>query len=145
MTELKPCPICASTAVFLRDGNVWKYVECMECDYKSKAVADADVAAQAYNYRPIEDEALQHMVELDKIVGEQRLRIGALELDNAKRSTRLDELYARITELEAASYAFLEYVDYVPDPEDDSEEVGDTVHALWDDAERKARVALEEE
>ncbi len=30
--SLKPCPICASTAV-----------------------ADADVAVQAYNYRPIED------------------------------------------------------------------------------------------
>ncbi len=83
MNDLKPCPICASTAVFLRDGNVWKYVECMECDYKSKAVADIDVAVQAYNYRPIEAEALQHMVELDKIIGEQRLRIGALELDNA--------------------------------------------------------------
>ena len=52
--ELKPCPICASTAVFIRDGNIWKYVECMECDYKSKAVEDdVSAAVQAYNYHPI--------------------------------------------------------------------------------------------
>lgn len=54
-------------------------------------------------------------------------------------------LSARVEELEAASYAFLEYVDYSPDPEDDSEEAGDSMSALWIDAERKARAVLEVE
>ena len=56
-----------------------------EAEQNTQRIMTELLAAHAQTKRMLaeNDGLLQHAAELDKIIGEQRLRIGALELDNA--------------------------------------------------------------
>lgn len=98
MTDLKPCPFCASNCNRLRNSSpvIWWY-ECFVCGAHAAFAATADLAANAWNTRApaTPSEGIQRLVIA---VGNSRR-----SLLNASLARKVDTAYDELTDAERAA------------------------------------------
>lgn len=72
MSELKPCPFCEKTSALDSDKNTSETfsVKCFYCGGEISSFATKELAIEAWNTRPLEDELNKQIEGQKKLIGQ---------------------------------------------------------------------------